>query len=119
VSKEGPETRLVKKMRAEARRVYGARQVLWKNHGSEFSESGLSDVTGTIDGVFVAIEVKAPESYGGSVERALEKGPTVKQRIFVDKVRKAGGIGGFAATVEQFMDLLADAAAMVAWEEAE
>lgn len=106
MSKPGPETKLVAKMRKAARAKYGYRLVDIKYHGSQFGESGVSDMLHCIDGVFCAIEVKAPESYNNNVERALRDGPTVKQRIFIDHVNEAGGVGGFAATVEQYMDLL-------------
>lgn len=106
MSKSGPETKLVAKMRKAGAEKYGDRLVLTKYHGSQFGEAGVSDLLGTLDGVFLAIEVKAPESYGGSVERALRDGPTVKQRLYVNRVLTAGGCAGFAATVEQFMDIL-------------
>lgn len=116
--KPGPETALIKKMRAESQPVYGSRLVVWKNHGSEFAEAGLPDLTGMLDGVFIACEVKAPESYGGSVDRALLRGPTIKQRAFIARVNEGGGIGWFAATVEQWMDGLAyaDQFAVTRWQ---
>lgn len=108
MGKPGPETRLVKKMRDAGHDKYGSRLVTIKYHGSEYSEAGVSDLLNCLDGVFVACEVKAPESYGGSVERALAEGPTVKQRAFIARIIKAGGIAGVAATVEQYLDLLAE-----------
>jgi hypothetical protein len=96
-------------MRKAAEAAYGDSLVLIKHHGSEYARAGVSDLIGCLMGVFVAVEVKAPESYGGSVEKALAEGPTVLQRSFVAKVRAADGVGGFAATVEQFMALLAEA----------
>jgi hypothetical protein len=105
----GPETKLIKKMRDAGTSRYGARLVTVKYHGSQFGEAGVSDLLCVLDGVFVAAEVKAPESYGGSVERALEEGPTVKQRLFIARVRAAGGVAGVAADVDGFMRLLLDA----------
>lgn len=96
-------------MRKAARAKYGGRLVDIKYHGDAFAEAGVSDVLCCLDGTFVAIEVKAPESYGGNVERALEKGPTVKQRDFIHRVQAAGGVAGVAATLEGFMELLAQA----------
>lgn len=110
MGKTGPETRLVKKMRDAGRADYDDRLVTIKYHGSEFGEAGVSDLLCVLDGVFIACEVKAPESYGGSVERALREGPTVKQRAFVARVLAAGGCAGFAATVEQFQEMLDHAA---------
>jgi hypothetical protein len=106
MGKSGPETKLVTKMRDAGLAEYGDRLLIVKNHGNEYSATGVSDLTGCLDGVFFACEVKAPETYGGNVQRALDKGPTVKQRLFVAKVLAAGGVGGFAATIEQFMEIL-------------
>lgn len=107
MGKPGPETKLIKKMRDAGRDHYGTRLVTVKYHGSEFGEAGVSDLLCVLDGVFVAVEAKAPESYGGSIEKALAEGPTVKQRAFINRVREAGGVAGVAASVEGFMDLLA------------
>lgn len=106
----GPEARLIIKMRKEAGKLYGDRLVITKYHGSQYGEAGVSDLLCCLDGMFGAVEVKAPESYGGSVERALEKGPTVKQRAYVRRVIEAGGFGGFAASVEGFIAILDEAA---------
>src|SRR6478609_4116701 len=110
----GPETKLVKKMRDTGTKMYGGRLVLTKYHGSEYGEAGVSDLLGTLDGVFVAIEVKSPEASShkratleASIEHALTKGPTLKQRLYVNRVLAAGACAGFAASVEQFMAVLA------------
>lgn len=107
MGKPGPETRLLNKMRKAGKAAYGSRLVQVKYHGDQYSEAGVSDLLCCLDGVFVAAEVKAPESYGGSVERALEEGPTLKQRAFLNRVQLAGGIAGVVATVEQYLSLLA------------
>lgn len=113
MGREGPETKLIKKMRDAGTAEYGDRLVSVKYHGSQFGESGVSDTLSVLDGVFVAIEVKSPEASAhkrktveASIAHALEFGPTVKQRLFVARVLKAGGCGGFAATVEQYMEIL-------------
>lgn len=106
--RSGPETKLVKKMRDAGAAEYGSRFVSIKYHGSQFGEAGVSDLLCCLDGVFVACEVKAPESYGGSVERAYTEGPTPKQKAFLIRIQNAGGIAGVAATVDDFMALLAD-----------
>lgn len=103
---EGPETRLIKKMLTAAQKEYGASQVFFKHHGGPYARAGVSDLIGSTFGVFTAVEVKAPESYGGSVERALREGPTVKQREYVRKVLASGGAAGFAATIDQFKEIL-------------
>ena len=53
----------------------------------------------------------------GSVERAVEKGPTLKQRAFAQRVRAAGGVAGFAADIDGYMALLEEAERMVEWVE--
>lgn len=113
MAREGPETKLVRKMRKAAVDKYGERLVAINQHGDQFTEPGVSDVLASLDGLFVAIEVKSPESsthkrktVEASIEHALTHGPTVKQRLFVDRVLASGGCGGFAATVEQFMEIL-------------
>lgn len=117
--KPGPETRLVAKMRDEGNAKYGERLVLTKYFGDAYSEAGVSDLLGCLDGVFIACEVKSPESsqhkrktVEASITHALEHGPTLKQRAYVKRVLKAGGVAGFAATVEQFMVVLACAASV-------
>lgn len=119
MGKIGPETKLIKRMLTAGYEEYtGARLVLWKNHGSEYSQAGVADLTGMLDGVALACEVKAPETYGGSIKRALQAGPTVKQRAFIAKVNASGGVGWFAASVEGFMQGLAWANrfAVTEWE---
>lgn len=119
MAKSGPEAKLIAKMREAGDKMYGDRLVVVKYHGSQYSEAGVSDLLCVLDGVFVAIEVKAPESYPvkgkPSVEKALAEGPTVKQRAFVKRVIEAGGVGGFAASVDGYMALLLDAETMVNW----
>lgn len=114
-----PETKLVKKMRDAGDAKYGERLVLTKYHGSEYGEAGVSDLFGTLDGVFVTVEAKSPESsthkratLAASIEHALTKGPTLKQRLYVGRVLAAGGCSGFAATVPQFMAILEHTEAM-------
>lgn len=111
----GPETKLVEKMREAATKKYGKRIQQIKQHGSAYSRAGVSDLLVCLDGVFIAVEVKAPESYPvkgqPSIEKALEKGPTVNQKSFIRKVDKAGGIGAVVASVEQYMEVLHNAIA--------
>ena len=119
MARQSPETALVLKMRKAGRAKYGDRLVDIKYHGDAMSEAGVSDTLHCLDGVFVAVEVKSPESsthkrktLEASIEHALEKGPTVKQRLFVARVLAAGGCAGFAATVDQYMEILDHAADM-------
>lgn len=111
---EGPETLLTRAMRKEAKERYGHRLVTIKYHGDMMGEAGVSDLLWVLDGVFGATEVKSPKSskykratIEASIKCALDKGPTLKQRVFVARVIQASGCGGFAASIEQFMDQLA------------
>lgn len=117
MASEGAETRLVRKMRAEGKAKYGDdRLVTVKYPSSSFGETGVSDLLCVLDGIFVACEVKAPESYKvrgqPSVHKALAKGPTLKQRLFVNRVLASGGVAGFAADIEGFMLMLSCAASL-------
>lgn len=112
MAKPGPETKLVAKMRKAGKEKYGPGFVSVKYHGSQYGEAGVSDLFCCLHGVFVAVEVKAPESYGGSVEKALEKGPTPNQLEFGRRIEAADGIFDVCATVDQFLDVLALAAAV-------
>lgn len=112
--KQGAETALTLKMRKAARDKYGPTFRPVKYLGALGSEAGVSDLLCCLNGVFIACEVKSPESsthrrktVEASIAHALTQGPTVKQRIFVGEVLAAGGVAGFAATIEQFMVMLA------------
>lgn len=76
------ETRVTTKMRKDAERKYGERLVLVKYHGSPYSEAGVSDLLGCLDGTFFAVEVKVDTD---------KYDVTVKQRAFLDRVVTAGG----------------------------
>lgn len=115
--KPGPETKLVKKMRDAGAEKYGSRLVTIKYHGDAFSEAGVSDLLVSLDGIFIACEVKSPEAsthkratVEASIIHALTYGPTLKQRAFVKRMLRSGACAGFAATVPQFMDMLQHAA---------
>ena len=108
-------------MRKAALAKYGARFRSVKYVGCLGAETGVSDMLSSMDGLFVACEVKSPDSsthkrstVEASIIHALTKGPTVKQRLFVDEILASGGCAGFAATVEQFMEMLEHAADMAA-----
>lgn len=118
MAKQGPEGRLIDRAKKAATEKYGDRLVWLKHHGGPFATAGVSDLLICLDGVFVAIEMKAPENYSNSVVKAVTQGPTTKQRVFIDKVIAAGGVGGYAASVEGVMFLLAMALAKAEGSEA-
>lgn len=103
MAKSGPETALIKKMREASAPIYGERLAMFKHHGSAYSEAGVHDLVGCLDSMFFSCEVKAPETYGNNVDRALREGPTLKQKAFAQRVINAGGIAWFAATVDQWL----------------
>jgi hypothetical protein len=92
---QGPEAKLIKKMRDAGRAEYGERLVITKYHGSQFGEAGVSDLLCCLDGVFVAVEAKVPT---GKV--------TVKQQAYGQRIMRAGGVFAVCRTVEEFMDAL-------------
>lgn len=103
------ETNLTKHMIEDGYKVYGhERIVIIKYHGNEYSRAGVSDLLVCLDGGFAACEVKAPESYGGSVERALDKGPSTLQKSFINKVLIANGVAAVVATRGQFLETLVE-----------
>lgn len=110
MSKEGPETRLIKKMKAAAKTKYGHRIVVIKYHGGPFTEAGVPDLLICLDGVFIGCEVKAPENYGNNVERAARTGTSVKQEAFLNRIAQSGGIACVMASVEGFMAMLDEVA---------
>ena len=117
MARQGPEARRIASMKKKAAAIYGSRLVIVKQHGNEFTEAGVSDLLCCLDGVFVAAEAKAAKSYGGSEERAREKGPSVKQRLFIERVRKAGGVAAVVVTDEDFLALLREAEAVLRYVE--
>lgn len=100
MGRPGPETRLVAKMRKAGQEEYGKRLVVVKYHGGAYSEAGVSDLLCCIDGVFVAVEVKAGTAYG----------VTVKQQAFLDRITSAGGVAAVCKSVEEFLETLEYAA---------
>lgn len=99
--RSGPETRLLNAMRKAGMERYGDRLVIVKYHGGPYAEAGVSDLLCCIDGVFVAVEVKAPKGTYGVTE---------KQAAFLDRVVRAGGVIAVCRSVEQFLATLERAA---------
>lgn len=96
----GPETKVLNEMRKAATEKYGDRIAIVKYHGGPYSQAGVSDLLICLDGLFIAVEVKAPEG----------KHPvTVKQKAFLDRIGRAGGYSAVCRTVEEFLAELADA----------
>lgn len=109
MGRQGPESRLIDRMRKRADIWYGDRLVWVKYHGGPYTAAGVPDLLLCLDGVYVAAEVKAPDHYGNSVEKAVATGATIKQRAFIDRVRKAGGVAGVVADEDGLLRLLEEA----------
>lgn len=97
MGRPGPEAQLITKMRKAAQLKYRKRLVIVKYHGNEYSEAGVSDLLCCFDGVFVAVEVKAP------YEAKTGHGVSMKQAAFMDRVAEAGGYVAVVRSVEQFL----------------
>lgn len=61
-----------------------------KNHGSIYSRAGTPDITASINGRFVAIEVKQP---GGRV--------TPLQAAHIELIKQSGGVAFVAYSLEE------------------
>lgn len=59
--------------------------------------AGVPDLIGCVDGKFVAIEVKRPDTSYGVTER---------QAAHIRMIQEAGGIAGVATSVEEALKLL-------------
>ena len=91
-----PESRLQKKiLKAVKDNFPGC--FLFKTHGGPYQKAGIPDLVGSINGVFVGIEVKNPED--------LEK-VTKLQEITIGEINKSGGIAFVSSSVEHTLDEL-------------
>ena len=99
MGRPGPETRLIAAIRKRIRETakYRDSVLVVKYHGSQFGEAGVSDLLCCIGGVFVAVEVKAPEG---------RHPVTVKQRAFGQRVIEAGGYFAVVRSVDEFLKVV-------------
>jgi len=75
--------------------------MFYRNHGGMYSYNGLSDITGCLNGKFVAIECKVinlPKR--GNTLINMVSGVTWKQKQFLQDVDGAGGVGYFGIRFE-------------------
>jgi hypothetical protein len=96
-----PESKLSRAIMA-AMRSRGA--FVWKNHGGPTMMTGLPDITGVYQGLFVAVETKMPEG----------KEPTPAQRLRHAQIWDAGGsiiVARSVADVTAWMDRIDDGSA--------
>lgn len=101
MARQGPEARLIAKCRKAGHDAYGSRLVIVKYHGDMMGEAGVSDLLCCLDGVFVAIEMKAP---------GKKNTVTLKQQAFMNRIELAGGFTAVCDSVEGFLETLAQVA---------
>lgn len=69
----------------------------FKVHGSEMMESGLPDIVACVEGFFVGLETKHPET---------RSDVSPKQEIIHNRIRVAGGICEVVCSVEEALDVV-------------
>lgn len=90
-----PESRLQRKIQQAIADEFGG----WfkKIHGNQFQGAGIPDLIGTINGLFIAIEVKIPGK-----ERTI----TPIQAATIKKIKEAGGIAFVTTSVDETLEKL-------------
>lgn len=90
-----------KEITKEIRRFLDFKRIWhWKEYtGGMFGQTGISDILGCWKGRFIAIEVKRPG-------HKTESKRLMKQKKFIEDVKRAGGIGFFAESVQNVIDNL-------------
>ena len=71
--------------------------LVWKNHGTQFSTTGLPDLMAVREGRFIAIEVKRP---GGKT--------TPMQDWWIEQLRAQGVAAGVATSVDEAVEIAAE-----------
>ena len=89
-----PETRLTNKI-MKALKKHGGFWV--KIHGSAFQVSGIPDILGCYQGLFVALEVKLPET---------AEDASLRQRLMMKRIRAAGGIPMIVTSTEAALEVV-------------
>lgn len=69
--------------------------VVWKNHGNQYSVTGLPDIMCVYEEKIICIEVKMPGNT-----------PTKLQEITLKKLKEAGAITGIAYSIEDVQKIL-------------
>lgn len=83
--------------------VFDKEKNVFRRSNSPFQLKGVSDIIGSIDGYFLAIEVKRSEKAKRSKE----------QEAFVNKINQLGGFACFAWSLSQVEALLQEARAKI------
>lgn len=93
---KGPEAKVQKRIQDGLKKAY-PESFFFKSHGGSFQQSGLPDLMGTIDGIFIGIEVKTPDK---------KENVTKLQLHCLDQITKAGGIGFVSWSIEHTLETL-------------
>lgn len=75
--------------------LYTLPNIVVHNNVGSVHNSGISDVTGCYKGRYFALELKIPKGIKGE-----------HQKAYIDKVLNAGGLAGFAETLEKVKEVL-------------
>jgi hypothetical protein len=81
---QGPEKLIVNKIRDALKRAYPDKIFIFKSAGGPFQQPGLPDLMMCIEGRFIGIEVKTPNT---------KSNITKLQQHTLDEIGKAGGLG--------------------------
>lgn len=103
MSKPGPETLLVDRIRKAIKREHPTAWVM-KVHGSPYQPAGIPDLLVVLDGHLTGIEVKAPRS--AEATSATMARVTPRQWATIEALRRAGATAGVAFSVEAALRLL-------------
>lgn len=90
-----PETKLVRKIRTVLQAQIGG---LWiKQHGSQYSQQGVPDLIGCVNGYFIGLEVKTPDK-----KHTLTK----LQRLTLGLIETEGGGATVVTSPEEAVDFV-------------
>lgn len=86
-----PESEFSKQVRDALRRCF-PNSCVWKNHGTEYSEAGLSDITGVVAGKPLAMEVKMEGGWFTPLQIDFLKRFARAGGLAVGIIRQAGSV---------------------------
>lgn len=87
----------IKKKILENLRKYYPQGVWFKIHGSPYQERGIPDVIGSLDGKFIAFEIKRPDEY---------RPPTAYQQMQIDRINQSGGLASVVTSWVEVKNIL-------------
>ena len=83
---------------------------VYKNHGSSHMMSGLPDLVAVVDGDFVGLETKHPETRDDTSPR---------QKLVHEMIRRSGGVCEVVCSVQEALDAIDRRAEIRAMRDAE